>query len=315
MVAAKLLSAVGRLEEAAVALEAAVEERPAWAQPHLEIGKLYRRLRRYEDAERHFERAMYLRPGYWPTHHWLARIQLDRGLLEPAAVQFRRVVECAPEERRGFSNLGFVYARLDRRADAIEMFEHSIELDPEGNYMAFSNLGTLYFEDARYAEAAAAFEQALEVHDGDEIIWGNLGWAYLQDVDPERSGKYFRRALELAEQALAATPEDLNLLTRIASYQSGLDQKAEAEATIRRVITADSQDPYVFASIAEILEELGDRDGALEWLERALIGGVPPSRFQRQPTLRGLIADDRYSQLTRGLRETEQQPGTNGGSQ
>ena len=195
-------------------------------------------------------------------------------------------MECAPEERRGFNNLGFVYSRLDRRAEAIEMFEHSIELDSGGNYMAFSNLGTLYFEDARYAEAAAAFEQALDVYDRDEMIWGNLGWAYLLNAEPERSRSCFQRGLELAEAALAETPEDLELLTRVASYQSGLGQTTEAVVTIQNAVDADPQDPYVFASIAETLEELGDRDGAFDWLERALAGGVPPSRFQRQPTLR-----------------------------
>lgn len=53
-----------------------------------------------------------------------------------------------------------------------------------------------------------------------------------------------------------------------------------------------------FASkIAEGLEDLGQRERAIEWIERALDAGLTPAWIDRRPGLRELASDPRYRTL------------------
>ncbi len=56
-------------------------------------------------------------------------------------------------------------------------------------------------------------------------------------------------------------------------------------------------DPQLMAQIAETFEDVGDRENALEWVARSFAMGISPSRFEIRPTLRELVADERYQQL------------------
>ena len=70
---------------------------------------------------------------------------------------------------------------------------------------------------------------------------------------------------------------------------------------IEPVLATSPSDPLLIADIAECLWDLGDRDRAFEWVERALRAGVARRRFENRPTLRELVADQRYRHLVEQL--------------
>jgi hypothetical protein len=59
--------------------------------------------------------------------------------------------------------------------------------------------------------------------------------------------------------------------------------------------------PAAAPILGETYEDLGDREHALRWVEVALRGAVPPSRFENRPSLRTLVHDERYRQLVREI--------------
>ena len=93
------------------------------------------------------------------------------------------------------------------------------------------------------------------------------------------------------------TPEDPALLARLAGYHEMLGNRDRGLELIERAVRLAPQDPSVIAAVGESLEDLGDRDRALEWIGRALHQGIPPSRFESHPSLRDLVADDRYQRM------------------
>jgi serine/threonine-protein kinase len=250
-----------------------------------------------DEAERQYQRAIYLQPGFWPNHYYMAELHRARGNFDAAANEYRRVVELAPLYVGGYLNLGVVYTNLGREELAREVFEQSIEVESKDNYVAFSNLGNLYYNQRRFADAAAMFERALEISDGDYIVWGNLG-ATLNFVEgPARAEGPYRRALELAESSRAENPADPHVLCDIAGFHAAL---GEREAGLEAVAAAESLEPsnvLTMAAIAEAYEDLDDRERALEWVGRALRAGAPRSEFEGNPTLRDLVADERYRRL------------------
>jgi hypothetical protein len=59
------------------------------------------------------------------------------------------------------------------------------------------------------------------------------------------------------------------------------------------------------AAIAEAYEDLDDRVSALEWVKNAVRAGAPRSEFEDNPTLRDLVADERYQTLVTDAAERD----------
>jgi serine/threonine-protein kinase len=298
LVKAELHSAAGEEDRALETLEHAVSLSPDNAEAHLRLGRVLESLGRLDEAEAQYQRAIYLRPGFWPDHHWLAELYSAQGRYDAAVTQYRRVVELAPLYDGGYNNLGTMFLFLDRNSEAIEVFEQSVEVEPEGNFYAFANLGTVYFAESRFADAAQMFERAVAIKADEHWLWGNLGYAYQSGIDPGRAESPFRRAIKLAEEDLRrSTQENPQLLAVLAGYYAAVGDSERGVALVERAAAAGSKDPQVVAGITEAFEDLGERDRALEWVRNAFELGVAPSWFERRPSLRNLLADERYRRL------------------
>jgi tetratricopeptide (TPR) repeat protein len=245
------------------------------------------------DAERTYQRAMNLRPGFWLYPHLLGHLYLKTARYDAAANQWREVNRCAPEYATGYSNLGIALWYLGDE-DAVEReFLRSIELAPDSSYSTYSNLGTLYFGQARYADAIAMFEKALAEDDTHYKVWGNLGFAHAQTSDPTRAVDPFRRAIEIAEGRLQKTPDDLNVLTDIASYHAMIGERRQTLDYLDRSIALEPTIPDQMVSIGEAYLDIGHRDEAVVWIRNALIAGMPEERILTRPKLRELIDEAR----------------------
>jgi serine/threonine-protein kinase len=294
---AEIRNARGSTQAAIESLEDATRVAPEDAEVHLRLASEYQKLGRSKESERHFQRAIFLRPGYWPAHDKLARLYMRQGEYEAAALSFGEVIACAPQMTRGYNNLGGILLFLERNAEAREMFERSIAIEPSRS--ALSNLGTLYFEEKRFADSVVMFERALEEDDSRYITWGNLAYAYKFGPAPKKAEACFRKAVDLAEAYREAEPRDWWTLTYLAAYYAMLGDREAGLALIEQVVDQPQKEPQLIAHIAETLEDLDDRERALEWVARAFVAGISPARFENRPTLRELVADERYQELVR----------------
>ncbi len=299
--AAAVHRAKGDDQSAAASMQRAVDLRADDAEIQLRLAQDLLSIGDFDAAENALQRAVDLRPDYWEGYYYLGYLDYVRGHYEATANAWRAATRCAPERSSLFSNLGAVFHYLDRPDEATPMFQRAIELSDTGNYVALSNLGTLYFEAGRYAEAVAIFHQALGVNDEDFRIWGYLAWSYAAGADPARATEPFERAVELAEKELVRGPDNPDLLAKLAGYHAMLGHHDRGFELIERAIAVAPTDPGVMASIGESLEDLGDRDRALDWIAGALRQGRRRGQIENHPSLRELVADDRYQEMVRDL--------------
>jgi tetratricopeptide (TPR) repeat protein len=288
-------TAAGRADEALVALEKGARVAPSSAAIHLELAKAYENAKRFADAEQQLQRAVFLQPGYWPPHNLLGLLYEQQGKYEAAATEYRAVIACTPRFTRGYNNLGVMYYYLGQRADAREAFERSLAIEPSPSTL--SNLGSVDFDDARFADAAEMYERALKLDDSRFLNWGNLGYAYRFGPTPDKAGACFRKAAELAEKELEASPDDPWTTTYLAGYNAMLNRREKGLALLARVVKQNPTEKELIAQIAETFEDLGARNRALEWVARSFEAGESPSRFEGRPTLRGLVADEGFRRL------------------
>ncbi len=294
---ANLFTSNGDHEEAVTALDRAVAMAPESGEAYQELGFALQRAGRVADAENAFQRSINIRPGYLVGPDSLGRLYMGDGRYDAAANCFRQVVACAPLNKIGYNLLGAIQYLQDDLEAALTTFQRSIEADPADNYFAYANLGTLNFNAARFADAIFAYEQALAVSDENYLVWGNLAFSYAFGAEPEKAREPFDRAIELAERARESDPENSELLADLAGFYAMVDEPEESRTLLEMVIASEPRDPQVFTTVGETFEDLNDREAALEWIGRALDGGIPPAFFESRLMLRDLIADPRYRML------------------
>ena len=294
-VLARVHLARGEATQQLAVLERAAQLIPSSPDILLDLAEANRVAGHLDDAERNLQRAVFLLPGYWPSHDQLARLYMAQGRYEAAATECREVIACAPEFTRGYNNLGTLLFYLGRNDEAREVFERSLAIAPSRS--ALSNLGMLYFESARYADAARMFERAISEDDSRYLTWGNLAFAYRFSAAPAEAERCFRRAVELAEKEHVSSPHDLWVAVDLADYYAMLGDRARGRQLVGQVVTQGPSEPQLIAQVAEVFEDLGERERALEWVARALRSGVPSSRFENRPNLRELVADPRFREF------------------
>lgn len=257
----------------------------------------YEALAENTEAETAYRQAIAMRKDYWGGYSALGAFYAKTARYDDAAVQFQRVVELAPENVRGYSNLGGVYLLQGKNKEAEETLRKSITLEP--NYRAYSNLGGLYFGEGRYGESAQAFENALQLNNRDARVWRNLADAYFWLPERGKAASAYARAVELLNGQLGVNPRDAASMIELALCNTMLGKPKEAQELARRAHTLSPADPEILFRTAEIYEQSGDHEAALQWLERAAREGYSVSDIQRDPTFNGLHQNPRYQQLVR----------------
>ena len=92
-------------------------------------------------------------------------------------------------------------------------------------------------------------------------------------------------------------PRNWWALTDLAGYYAMLDDHEMGLILMEKVVAEQQQEPQLIANIAEAFEDLDDRERALDWVARSFDAGLSHERFDERPTLRDLVADERYQLL------------------
>lgn len=116
--------------------------------------------------------------------HFAAALDLmRRERYDDAAVAFTAMTRAYPDLAGPYLNLGIIYARTDRAAEAERALRAAMERNPT-SAVAYNLLGLLYREAGRFEEARRAYEGALAV-DG-SYADAHLNLAILHDLYLQR---------------------------------------------------------------------------------------------------------------------------------
>jgi serine/threonine-protein kinase len=246
-------------------------------------------------AEAAYKQAIAVRPDYWGGYHELALFYYRRGDLDAAAREFSREIQLAPDNARAYTDLGGIYYLQGRYADARDLYLTSIKVQP--NYRAFSNLGTIDFFQHNYTDAATNFVEALKLNDRDGRIWRNLAASYFWAGEKDQAREAYEHASALLEKQLAVNPKEQALQIALADCYSMTDQKAKAEAVLKKALAGPDVSAEQAYRAASIYEQLGQRERALQWLEQSLKQGYSITEVENDPTLALLRNEPEYKKL------------------
>jgi tetratricopeptide (TPR) repeat protein len=186
------------------ALRAMAAERPAEAEPLVELGNILRSHDQYKEAASVYTEALTrLGPAAhaW-TLYYSRGVALERqGDWTAAEADLRKALILQPDQADVLNYLGYsLVDRGERLPEALTLIKRAAALRPKDGFIVDS-LGWAYFRLGNFKDAESTLEQAVELRPGDAEINDHLGDAYWQGGRREEARLQWRRALSLKPEA------------------------------------------------------------------------------------------------------------------
>lgn len=250
--------------------DAAVTQQPdkweAWAVK----GRALEELRRVDDGQTAYQKALELAPQNVELLRTLAGFYVRRGDRAGAEPLFKQGVELEPSAR-SYLLLGAFLAQDPARAKEAEAaYRKAIELakDEEKPY-AYQVLASFYYARERYDESEALLKEGIEKtgKNLDLIYW-------LARFYNSRGAK--DRANAMIEEATVAKPNDVQPLLILSAYRGLNNDLPGALDAAERALKVDPESKPAKLRKAELLVDMGVKDSSKDRLAqgRAIVDAV-----------------------------------------
>ena len=307
----------GRFDGAVVEANRAIALDGRYAAAFRELGRAQQNQKLIEDAERSYRKAVDLDPNDWSALNQLGGVLLITKRAAESIPSFRRALDIAPDNVRALNNLGSAYNFTGKTDEAIATYERSLSI--AANATAAQNLGTIYYTRGAYADAARAYQASVSLPGATVGHWRNLGSAsYWVPGLRDQSKAAYEKAVELGERARATNPRDVAVTTALADSYAVLsrftdDNRApvwrdKARGTALEASRLALQDPGHIYTLAGAYEQMGDRDQALAWLQKAIKGGYDVESIKTSPWMKDIRTDARFEQVVSPRKPQTQEP-------
>jgi tetratricopeptide (TPR) repeat protein len=275
---AEILIHKGDLTQAERISRLALEKGPERAGPHINLGLIFTRQKKYPDALRACERALGLEPENGVVLNRMGEIHCLMGHPELAVPLFLRLTRVEKESPRGYVNLATAWLESGRPHKAVEACRKALEIQPE-NALALCNLARAKLELGEAGEAENACLQALTFNDRSPDIFNTFGLILRRLGDRSQAEAAFLKAVELDPDGL-----EPNLNLGDIYLESGAYPRAERH--YRKVLDRDPDIGQVYNNLAVIRFHESDFEEAWK-----LVGEAEDRGFPVHPGFRRALQD------------------------
>ncbi len=197
----------------------------------------------FAGAEREYQRAIELKPGYATAHHWYAFHLSCLGRHEEAIAEILRARELDPLSPRLNANVGYIFYFARKYDRALEELKKSTELFPE-NSTNYAYAGEVYAQMGRYGEAISSVERVFELAGLSGDLSVGLAYVYALSGKRSEARKRLNNIIEYSKQNFVSP-------FYIALVYVGLGEKEEAFSWLEKGYSKnDSQLFYLKADPA-----------------------------------------------------------------
>jgi ATP-dependent Lon protease len=190
-------------KEAINAFDQAIMLKPHYAEAYYEQGVVLKRFKRYEDAIAAYDKAIKLKPDYAQAYNGKGAALYSLARYEDALKEFDRAIALDPHDPVYFCNKGDALYKLERYEEAIKEYDKAIELKPD-YAVAYQNKGTALYELKQYAEALKEYDKTIELKPDDALGYFSKGSIYNYLEQYEEAIKYCNKAIELDPKCASA---------------------------------------------------------------------------------------------------------------
>ena len=240
------LESKGNYAEALEYFHAAVTVQPDDIGAHINVGRTYNHMTRFDEAEEAYLKAKSLLPRPKPGESYQARvapnhlnvflslatlISKNGSRLEEADQLYRQAISMRSDYTQAYINRGDILLKLNRTKEAQEVYERALFYD-NTNPDIYYNLGVVLIEQGRHGQALAYLNKALE-------------------LDPDHSQALLNSAMLIQE--------------------SGSDQLRQlAVERLNRIVAKGQDNERVYFNLGMLSMDGGNLETAEVWFRKAI---------------------------------------------
>lgn len=258
---------------------------PENAESTLLIGEIYARLENYQAALTALETVPESAPQWWQAQKLRGEVLDAMGEVDQAADAFRQLAGSNPERIDPLIDLGNLYRRHERYAEAEPPYSEAIGKVPELENRHWRLLyfrGITYERTERWPEAEADFLKALELEPDQPFVLNYLGYSWVDQ------GLNLERALDMLTLAVDLRPEDGFIVDSLGWVYYRLGEFDKAVSYLERAVELQPGDPVINDHLGDAYWQVGrTREARFQW-ERAL--SLEPAE-KEVPLIEAKLAD------------------------
>jgi TolB-like protein/class 3 adenylate cyclase/Flp pilus assembly protein TadD len=211
-------------------------------------------------AEKYAQKALELDYTLPEAHLRLGVVLMNDYDFTGGRREFLKAIELNPNLAEAYSGLAANYAFFRRWEDCAASIEKALELDPL-SVATSGSAGTWNLYMGRYDEAVKHLRNSLELDPNNSFNLVNLGLAYIRKGMVEEGLAMVKRAAEMAGEGFAS-PD-------LAWAYMKAGRPEEVEKLLARTLAQTQGKATSPTIIAGIYSVMGEKDKAVEWLEKA----------------------------------------------
>ncbi len=258
-----------------------------------------------ELARNMFTSAIVRDPDYAPAYSRLADCYSmirtfydeDHSNVENALTASEKALELEPDLAEARASYGLAMSLNGQFAQAEAQFQHAIKLAPK--------LFEAYYFYARACRAQGNLEKAAEMFEKASEVWPEDYQAPILAADtyrgldrPDDMQRAFRRGLENAERQLEHHPEESRAWYLGAHAHLELGNKEKALEWTEKAIEIGGRDPATLYNAACLFALIGEYDRCFQCFETAVENGFSNRPWlENDPDLEPIRNDSRYRDL------------------
>lgn len=200
-------------------LQKFIAEKPDVAYAHFQLAYAYTALKRPDEAQAEYEKCVTLDPKMPEAQLNLGVLLMEKTPAE-AVTPLRKAVELLPSQSRPRYLLGVAQERSGDLPGAAESFEGASRLDPK-DVATLIQLGRLYLKNNRPADAEVKFRMALELEPKSPEAFQGLAFSLDTGKKPGAAEAY-RHYLAVQPQDGVARARLVQLLVEQEQYDAAL---------------------------------------------------------------------------------------------
>ncbi|MSN27135.1 MAG: PEP-CTERM system TPR-repeat protein PrsT [Geobacter sp.] len=214
----------------------------------------------YADALTNLQNANKITPSL-EGFHFLGLCYYNRGELETALSQFRKILDNVPESRQARLMTGTILLAQKRTDDAITEIQKVLQNNDE-DAAAHNLLGNAYMAKGMFDEGMREFNRATKIDPKIVDAYLKKGYYYFS------RGKNAEGESELVT-AVHAAPDAINSRLILASFHQRSGNSAKALSVLRAGLTGKKSDAVIYNSIAAVLLSTNKLDEGMKNIQKA----------------------------------------------
>ncbi|MDD2736017.1 MAG: PEP-CTERM system TPR-repeat protein PrsT [Desulfuromonadaceae bacterium] len=266
----------GELDKADKTADVLLSSYPKRADGHRLKGLVNYQKKNYADALTNLQNSIKIAPTL-EAYHFLGLCFYNRGELESALSQFRKILDNVPDSRQARLMTGTILLAQKRVDDAITEIQKVLQKD-DNDAVAHNLLGNAFMAKGMFEDGMREFTKATKIDPKIVDAYLKRGYFYFS------RGKNAEGETELAS-AVQAAPDALNSRLLLASYHLKSGKSDKALSVLKAGLTGKKSDAFLLNSIAAVYFAQNKQEEGIKSIQKAkVVDPAFPASYQNLAT-------------------------------